>query len=77
MRLSIALAAVSALLLVSACGRNAPQEPAQSAARQASAAVDAAALQARAAAMFQVIPAEMRAEMYPLTETRVSLGRVL
>ncbi len=27
--------------------------------------------------MFQVIPAEMRAEMYPLTETRVSLGRVL
>ena len=77
MRLSIALAVVSALLLVSACGRDAPKEAAQSAAPQASAAVDAAALQARAAAMFQVIPAEMRAEMYPLTEPRVTLGRIL
>ena len=77
MRSVIALTGVAALLLVSACGRDAPKEAAQSAAPQASLAVDAAALQARAAAMFQVIPAEMRAEMYPLTETRVSLGRVL
>lgn len=77
MRLSIALAGISAVLLVSACGRDAPKEAAPSAAPQASAAVDAAALQAQAAAMFQVIPAEMRAEMYPLTEARVTLGRIL
>lgn len=77
MRSFVALAGISALLLLSACGRDAPKDAAQSAAPQASAAVDAVALQARAAAMFEVIPAEMRAEMYPLTEARVTLGRIL
>ena len=77
MRSLVALAGISAVLLVSACGRDAPKDAAQSSAPQASAAVDAAALQARAAAMFQVIPAEMRTERYPLTEARVTLGRIL
>jgi cytochrome c peroxidase len=77
MRLSIVLAGVSALLLVSACGPKAPQEAAQSAAPQASVAVDAAALQAQAAAMFQVLPALMSADAYPVTDAQVALGRIL
>ena len=71
------MAGVSALLLVSACGRNAPQEPVQSAAPQASAAVDAAVLQTQAAAMFKVLPAQMSADTYPVTDAQVTLGRIL
>lgn len=77
MRLSIALAGLSALVLASACGRNAPQDAAQPAAPQASVAVDAAALQAQAAAMFKVLPAQASADPYPVTEAQVTLGRIL
>ena len=53
------------------------QEAAQSAPTQAAGSVDAVALQARAAAMFQALPAEMSAESYPVTDARVALGRTL
>lgn len=76
MRAFITCTGIAALLLVAACGK-APQEAAPSAPSQAAGTVDAAALQTRAAAMFQVLPADMSAEGYPLTEARITLGRIL
>ncbi len=76
MRAFIACAGIATLLLVAGCGK-APQEAAQAAPSQAAGPVDAAALQAQAAAMFQVLPAEMSTEGYPLTDARITLGRIL
>ncbi|MEZ5562224.1 MAG: cytochrome c peroxidase [Gammaproteobacteria bacterium] len=77
MRSLIALTGFAALLLVAGCGRDAPKEAAQPAASPAAAGIDAAALQAQAAAMFQVLPAEMSADARPVTEAQVTLGRIL
>ncbi|MBM4220725.1 MAG: c-type cytochrome [Gammaproteobacteria bacterium] len=69
---------ISAVLLVAGCGRDAPQAvvpPAEAPAAAMTA--DATALQAQAAAMFKVLPAEMSAEASPVTEAQVTLGRIL
>lgn len=73
MRALVVWIGISAVLLVAGCGRDAPQAVAPPTA----AVVDTAALQAQAAAMFQALPAEMSAVAYPLTEARITLGRIL
>jgi cytochrome c peroxidase len=55
-----------------ACGK----APEQSAA-PATPAIDAATLQAQAAALFQPLPAEMTSDRHPLTDERIALGRML
>jgi cytochrome c peroxidase len=78
MRSLVALTGLVALLSVAGCGRDAPKETAQQpAAAEPAAGIDAAALQAQAAAMFKVLPAEMSAEVYPVTEAQITLGRIL
>lgn len=78
MRSFIALTGLVALLSVAACGPDAPKEAAQQAAApEPAAGIDAAALQAQAAAMFKVLPAEMSAEAAPVTEAQITLGRIL
>lgn len=77
MRVTIILAGL-ALALTTACGEKpkeeapaAPVEPAKPAGP------DAAALQAKASAMFKPLPAEMTSETNPITEAKVALGRML
>lgn len=78
MRSFIALTGLVVLLSVAACGRDAPKATAQPpAAPEPAAAIDAVALQAQAAAMFKVLPAEMSAEAAPITEAQITLGRIL
>lgn len=66
------LALIGALALAG-CG----QAPEQAATPAAPAAADGAALQARAAGLFGVLPAEMASDDRPVTEARVALGRML
>lgn len=78
MRAGIVWAGISAVLLAAGCGRDVPQAVVPPAESPAAAMMpDAPALQAQAAAMFQALPAEMSAATYPVTEARITLGRVL
>lgn len=79
MRKSIVLALLGAATLAG-CGKPAPQTaPATAPAAPATAAArpDAAALQSRAAGIFKVLPAEMDSPDRPITEAKVTLGRIL
>lgn len=57
---------------VAACGK-----PADQAVAPPAAAMDVATLQAQAAALFQPLPAEMASDRHPVTEERITLGRML
>jgi cytochrome c peroxidase len=57
---------------LAACGKPADQVVAPPAAT-----IDVAALQAQAAALFQTLPAEMTSDRHPVTEERITLGRML
>jgi cytochrome c peroxidase len=66
--------AITAAALAS-CGQ--PAGPPEQPAAASPAAIDAAALQAQAAALFQPLPAEMTSDRHPVTEAKVALGRML
>lgn len=68
--------AVLGALVLGGCGKS-PQQASTPTPPPAAAGPDAAALQARAAALFKVLPAEMTSDAHPITEARVTLGRTL
>lgn len=71
--------AMFAAFLLAGCGKPAATPPAAQPDSQAGAPAPAAAdeLQSRAAALFRPLPAEMTSEQRPITEAKVSLGRML
>lgn len=71
------VAACAALGLAACGGQPADPQTAAPAALPSPAAPDATALQAQAAALFQPLPAEMTSDANPVTEAKVSLGRML
>ncbi|MCC7490507.1 MAG: cytochrome-c peroxidase [Gammaproteobacteria bacterium] len=72
------LTAALAALALAGCGKPAATPPAASPDSQAAAPAPASdELQTRAAALFRPLPAEMTSERNPLTEAKVSLGRML
>lgn len=70
------LLAVLGALALAGCDRS-PRQAAAPAEPPPAGTADGGALQARAAGLFRVLPAEMASEGRPVTETRVDLGRTL